>query len=105
MVSDKLLESIVNRIVEVYHPEKIILFGSLVDGTYTERSDIDLLLIKDTHEHPVDRAAVIRRSLRDILLPMDILVYTPDEIEKDRQRKYSFIYHVLTSGKVLYARQ
>jgi len=105
MTIDNQLEIIVNRIVERYHPEKIILFGSMAEGTATDKSDIDLLLVKETNSPPYERAAGIRRLLKDLLLPMDILVYTPDEIEKDRKRKFSFVYQVLKSGKVLYARQ
>ena len=104
MISSKQLDSIVTRIIEIYQPEKIILFGSMADGTDKESSDIDLLLVKDTDENPVNRAAMIRKSLRDFILPLDILVFTPDEIERDKQRKFTFIYHVLKSGKVLYAR-
>lgn len=104
MTTDNQLKIIVNRIVEFYHPETIILFGSMAEGTATHESDIDLLLVKDTSDPPVERAAGIRRSLKDILLPMDILVFTPDEIEKDRNRKFSFVYQVMKSGKVLYAR-
>lgn len=104
MTTDNQLKIIVNRIVEFYHPETIILFGSMAEGIATDESDIDLLLVKDTSDPPVERAAEIRRSLKDILLPMDILVFTPDEIEKDRNRKFSFVYQVMKSGKVLYAR-
>jgi len=104
MPSDNQLEIIVKRIVEFYSPEKIILFGSMADGTASLESDIDLLLVKKTDVPPVERAAGIRKSLKDILLPLDILVFTPDEIAKDVNRKFSFIYQVMKSGKVVYAR-
>jgi len=103
MVSRQELDLLVSRIVEIYQPEKVILFGSYANGNAHEGSDLDLLLIKKTNENPVNRAAGIRKALRDFLLPMDILVYTPSEIEKDKTRKFTFIYEVLKSGKVLYA--
>ena len=59
--------------------------------------------MKQTNENPLNRAADLRKALRDILIPMDILVYTPSEIEKDKERKFTFIHDVLNSGKVLYA--
>ncbi|MFH1160758.1 MAG: nucleotidyltransferase domain-containing protein [bacterium] len=105
MVTKQQLDRIVLRIIHLYQPEKIILFGSYANGTAKDNSDLDLLLVKDTNEAPVDRAALIRKSLRDFLLPMDILVYTPDEVEKDKNRKFTFVYQVLKSGKVLYARK
>ncbi|MBL7139048.1 MAG: nucleotidyltransferase domain-containing protein [Bacteroidales bacterium] len=105
MITPQQIERITERIVKVYRPDKVILFGSYANGTAKDISDLDLLLVKETNEDPVDRAAVVRLSLRDLLLPMDILVYTPDEIERDKHRKFTFIYHVLKSGKILYARQ
>lgn len=103
MISQQDLDHVVSRIIEFYQPEKVILFGSYANGSAHEGSDLDLLLIKQTSEHPLNRAAGIRKAMRDILLPMDILVYTPEEIAKDKERKFTFIHDVLKSGKVLYA--
>jgi len=98
------LKEIVARIIEVYEPEKIILFGSYANGTANESSDIDLLLVKQTKEVPVNRAAVVRQSLRGFLFPLDILVYTPEEIENSKATKFSFVSQVLKSGKIIYER-
>ncbi|MDP1622988.1 MAG: nucleotidyltransferase domain-containing protein [Bacteroidales bacterium] len=103
MISQHDLDIVVSRIIEFYNPEKVILFGSYANGSAHEGSDLDLLLVKQTNEHPLNRAAGIRKAMRDILLPMDILVYTPEEIAKDKERKFTFIHNVLKSGKVLYA--
>ena len=105
MITQQQLDHIVTRILKLYQPEKIILFGSYADGTAAENSDLDLFLVKDTIESPVERSAMIRNALRDFLQPMDILVYTPEEVEKDKDRKFSFVHEVLKSGKVLYARE
>jgi len=104
MMAAQQLEEIVARIIDVYQPEKIILFGSYADGTAKESSDIDLLLVKQTNEIPVDRAITVRKSLRSFLFPMDILVYTPEEIENLKGSKYSFVSQVLKSGKIIYER-
>jgi predicted nucleotidyltransferase len=105
MITQQQLDHIVTRILKLYQPEKIILFGSYANGTAVENSDLDLFLVKDTIESPVERSAMIRNALRDFLQPMDILVYTPEEVEKDKDRKFSFVHEVLKSGKVLYARE
>ena len=104
MMASHQLEEIVARIIEVYHPEKIILFGSYANGSAKDSSDIDLLLVKHTNELPVDRAAMVRTSLRSFSFPMDILVYTPEEIENFKGSKFSFVSQVLKSGKILYER-
>ena len=46
----------------------------------------------------------MRKAMRDFALPMDILVYTPQEIEENRKIKFTFIYQVLKTGKLLYDR-
>lgn len=104
MVSSDELNRILSRIIEVSQPDAVILFGSYASGNATEESDLDFLLIKQTNELPVNRAASIRKALRDILYPMDILVYTPDEIEKNRNKKFTFIHEVFKTGKILYGR-
>ena len=97
MITEQDIKVVTKRIVEFYQPEKIILFGSYALGNADDNSDLD------TDEAPINRAAGIRKALRDILLPMDILVYTPSEISKDKERKFTFIHDVLKSGKILYA--
>jgi predicted nucleotidyltransferase len=45
MVSEETLAEITRRLVDGFHPDKIILFGSQARGTADERSDIDILII------------------------------------------------------------
>ena len=98
----KKLDVIVNRIVNVANPDKIILFGSHAYGTPHEGSDIDLLIIKDTNLPLNKRTAEIRRSLRGIGVPLDLVVYTPSEVEKYKNNKFSFLGKIDQHGKVLY---
>jgi len=103
MVTQKQMDQLISRIVDYCHPQQIILFGSYAGGRADENSDLDLLIIKETNEAIFERAAGIRKNLRDFIFPMDILVYTPSEIEKDKGRKFTFIHDILKSGKLLYA--
>ena len=96
------LDVIVNRIVNVASPDKIILFGSHAYGTPNEGSDIDLLIIKDTDLPFNKRASEIRRSLRGIGVPLYLVVYTPSEVEKYKNNKFSFLGKIDQQGKVLY---
>lgn len=95
------LNEIVANLKAYYAPEKIILFGSYSDGTYTEDSDIDLLIIKKTKKHPIWRRVEARQASRS-KVPMDILVYTPAELKKLQKEKSFFIMEILEKGKVLY---
>ncbi len=38
------------------------------------------------------------------MIPIDLIVYTPEEIEESKENKFSFVYEVLNTGKTLYER-
>lgn len=97
-----LIDDIVNRIVAVANPQKVILFGSYAYGQPTKDSDIDIIVVKQTQLPFNKRAADIRRSLRGVKAPIDILVYTPEELSKWKDCKLSFLGNVTAKGRVLY---
>lgn len=102
MVTQEQIDEIKRRIVENITPEKIILFGSYVDGNPTEDSDLDLLIVKDSHIPRYKRGREIRKYLRGLKIPVDLVVYTKDEIQKWSNVKTAFITTVMEKGKVLY---
>jgi len=104
LISTKKIKELIKKIVSFYEPEKIILFGSYATGTAGENSDIDLLIVKGTDLPRPQRAMEVRRILFGSMVPMDIIVYTPDEIEKTKDIKNSLISEVIRSGKVMYER-
>jgi len=80
--------------------EKVILFGSLVSGNVTSTSDIDLLVVERTQKRFLDRLDDLY-SLLQPTVALDILVYTPEEIEALRKTN-RFIRSILEGGRVLY---
>jgi len=100
---DKIAE-IVNKIVSGYDPEKIILFGSYASGNPNKNSDLDLFVIKDTGLPRPQRAVQVRRLIYRSMIPIDLLVYTPKEVENSKNNKYSIVFEVFNSGKILYER-
>lgn len=96
------LAEIVNRIVETISPDKVVLFGSTARGDNRPESDLDLLIIKESQEPRYRRSVPIYHALRDIMIPMDIIVYTPSEIEEWKQVHQAFVTTALREGEVLY---
>jgi predicted nucleotidyltransferase len=94
----------VRRIVEHFHPDKIILFGSYARGTAGPDSDVDLLVIMPVSGSKRSARLAIRAILRDIDLAKDIIVATPDETERYRDQVGTIIRPALREGKVLYER-
>jgi len=102
--SRKLIDEIVRKIVKEYQPEKIILFGSYAYGTPNQDSDIDLLIIKETKERPIDRRVTVSKIIYDPKLRLSIepIVITPEEINRQGM-KDPFFREILTRGRILYA--
>ena len=98
------IENISNKIVREIHPEKVILFGSHARGNQTTDSDVDLIVVNKTNLPKHKRSIEIRRLFFRKAIPMDIKVYTPDEFEKERINRFSFLNSVLKESKVLYER-
>lgn len=96
------LQRILEILISRYQPEKIILFGSLATGEITEESDLDLLIIKETTRRPIERVMEIDALLGHPRIALDVLVYTPKEIEYLQREGSQFIEDILSSGLVLY---
>jgi predicted nucleotidyltransferase len=99
------LEHILHVLTTQYHPEKVILFGSLAEGTVGEWSDIDLVVIKDTPLPFLQRLKTVALLCR-VPVSVDYLVYTPDEFAQMIMANNPFITkEILQKGKVLYERE
>ena len=101
----RLRDQIVGRLVAAMQPDKIMLFGSRGRGTNRPESDIDLLVIAASDEPRYRRSARLYGLLSDILAPMDILVYTPQEVEDWSAVPQAFVTTAVREGTVLYEKQ
>lgn len=98
------LKRITEIIVREYKPQRMILFGSLAQGTTHEWSDIDLVIVKDTSKRFLER-------MREIFLlthpkvSLNVVVYTPGEVaDMEKQKHYFWRDEIINKGKVLYDR-
>ena len=83
---------VVQRLIEVGSPKKIILFGSYVRGDATRDSDLDVLVVTSHEvESPRRESVRLRNSLSDINMPMDIVVVPFSRFQTLRQ-KLGLIY-------------
>lgn len=101
-VDDSLIHEIVRRIIVAAQPQKVILFGSRARGDARLDSDIDLLVVADDPQPRSLRASALYGALSDILIPMDILVYRPEEIEEWRNVPQAFVTTAIREGSILY---
>lgn len=105
MIETKQISEIVNRIVSNYNPDKIILFGSYAQGDFTDNSDLDFILIKDTNSPKHKRGIEVRRLFYGLAIPMDFKIYTATEFANELSNQYSFLSSAIKESKVLYERK
>lgn len=101
----KLLDEIVDRLVESIVVRKIVLFGSYSTGTYTGDSDLDLFVIAKTGGKGIQRHALVSRLLEPRKLPLDIIVKTPEEIKRREKYFDPFFANLDKRGLVLYEKK
>ena len=98
---DSVLDEIVRRVVEVAQPERIILFGSAARGYPDPARDLDLLVVK-TCANRRELAARIRRKLYGVRAAVDIVVATPEDIERYKDSHPLVYKPALREGQVVY---
>lgn len=104
-IEHALIEEIVRRILSVAQPERIILFGSAAAGTMTPDSDIDLLVLERTPPAPRAEGVRIRRALRGLDRPFDIVVMDAGWFEASKDVVGGLAYPAARYGRVIYAPQ
>ncbi|RYG75564.1 nucleotidyltransferase domain-containing protein [bacterium] len=101
MLTSTEIETLVRRIVARIQPEKMIIFGSYAKGTATSRSDLDILVIKETDLPMANRADDLKPMLSHTLISIDVHIYTPEEVKEYGAEPFSFINSILKSGKTV----
>jgi predicted nucleotidyltransferase len=98
------LPEITERIVNASQPEKIILFGSHARGDFGPDSDLDLLVVIRGVKHLRAEGTRLRGALRGLLVPVDIVVATPEQMERLGDVPGMVYRTALKEGKVVYER-
>lgn len=99
------LDEIVAKIVEAFQPRRIVMFGSRARGDGGAESDLDLLVEMESDQAPRDRARAVDALFAPRRWSMDLVVCTPEEVERYKDVVGTILYTIEREGKVLYERQ
>lgn len=100
--SDPVVREIVDRLVRAVDPDKVVLFGSRARNAAAERSDYDVLIVKATSENRYRRLMPARSALWGVGVPVDLLWYTPEELEEWSEVKAHVATQAVSHGIVVY---
>ena len=99
---DKKLTEIIEKILQVIQPDKIILFGSRARGDAKPDSDYDLLIIKSGLKNIIKIEQNIYKNLFGIKANVDIIVRTPELIEENKNIVGSLTKQAMKDGILIY---
>jgi uncharacterized protein len=102
MVTREQIDAAVRILVEAAKPERIVLFGSHARGDTGQDSDVDFWSSSRGVEDRAGEMVRLRRLLRPLRVPVDIFVYSTDEIERWGKQPGSALYWALREGKVVH---
>ena len=95
------IQKVVAQIVQEFHPERVILFGSYASGTPTPESDVDLLVVMPCEGKETRKAIEILHTI-DPKIPIDLLVRTPERLEQRLTWNDFFLQEIMEKGQLLY---
>lgn len=98
------VDEIVQKIVETFHPRRIVMFGSRARGEQGTDSDLDLFVEMESDKPPRQRVRAMHELFSRRRWAMDLVVYTPEEVERMRNVIGTLLYTIEREGKVLYER-
>jgi len=103
-MSDKneIINTLINRIIELVHPLQIILFGSAARSEMTPDSDIDLLVVMPEGAPQRETARYLYRHLTGISIPYDLVVVTHQDLTDYKDDVGFIYYYALKEGKTVY---
>ena len=103
-VSRRVIDDLVQAIVNKFSPDKVILFGSYAYGEPQPWSDVDLLVVMDTPQGEGSAMRAVRNSLPRRPFSVDVVVRSQAEIDRRIALDDWFLEEITRKGQVLYER-
>ena len=101
---EELIGEMVERIVDRFHPLRIVLFGSQGRGGAGPDSDVDLLVVLPEAHDTYQATRQILKALADIPWCKDIIVISEQQVRTWGDVKNTALYSALREGQSLYER-
>ncbi|MDI6736328.1 MAG: nucleotidyltransferase domain-containing protein [bacterium] len=102
-VTPQKIQTAIEKIIEMSRPRKIILFGSYIRGNTHTNSDLDVMVVMTNEvKNPRKESVKIRRRLKGISMPMDILVVSESILDEMADIPGMIYREIIRNGEVVY---
>ncbi len=101
-IDNKFVKKIIDCILSVTRPERVILFGSAATDNMTADSDVDLLVIERSFVNLREENIRLRSALRNLGVPVDVFAMTPERFMETKDIIGGLAYPANKYGKVIY---
>lgn len=103
VIAEEIIVEASRRLAEAVSPgARVLLFGSHARGDAGPDSDLDFLVIDPDVKSEFREMIRLRRSLRGLAVPADVIVVTPEAFEERRRVRGDFLHAVAREARVLH---
>jgi len=102
MITEDTIHQAVATLVAAANPQQILLFGSYARGDAREDSDLDFMVVQSEVTDRAGEMVRLRRALRPLRVPADVLVVSADELARYGREAGSVYWWALKEGRVMH---
>ena len=102
MISEDTIQEAVATLVAAANPQRVLLFGSYARGDAREDSDLDFMVVQNEVTDRAGEMVRLRRALRSLRVPVDVLVVSADELARYGRESGSVYWWALKEGRVMH---
>lgn len=102
MRKEEQIETAIRTLAAAAQAKRTVLFGSYARDEAREDSDLDLLVIEREVEDRAREMVRLRRLLRPLRIPVDLLVFSTADVARWGNQPGTALYWALREGKVVH---
>ena len=97
------IRQVVDQVVALTHPTRIVLFGSAAAGNVNDDSDLDFLVVVPEDQRPEELTDRLNLNVRNRPMPCDFMVVTQSVLDRLGGQPGLIYGEILSHGKEVYA--
>jgi predicted nucleotidyltransferase len=103
MIDEAKIKQAVELLRQAAPSSTLIVFGSCAQGTITEDSDLDVLVVEPTVTSPHNEIVRLSDVLRPLRIPVDVLVASKETFDYWADTPNTIYYDAAREGRVFHA--